>query len=40
MERSIISRRISDIQNNLSRLNNNVCAMDLLDIQRYPENYP
>lgn len=39
MERSIISRRISDIQNNLSRLNNNVCAMDLLDIQRYPENY-
>ncbi len=39
MERSIISRRISDIQNSLSRLNSNVCAMDLLDIQRYPENY-
>ena len=39
MDRKIISRRIADIQNNLSRLNNNICAMDSLDIQRYPENY-
>ena len=27
MDRKIISRRIADIQNNLSRLNNNICAM-------------
>lgn len=27
MDRKIISRRIADIQNNLSRLNSNVCAM-------------
>ena len=39
MNRKIISRRISDIQNSLSRLNSHVCAMDSLDIQRYPENY-
>lgn len=39
MDRKIISRRIADIQDNLSRLNSNVCAMDSLDIQRYPENY-
>ena len=39
MDRKIISRRIADIQNNLSRLNNNICAMDSLDIKRYPENY-
>lgn len=39
MDRKIISRRIADIQNSLSRLNNNICAMDSLDIQRYPENY-
>ncbi len=39
MDRKIISRRIADIQNNLSRLNNNICAMDSLDIQRYSENY-
>ncbi len=39
MNRKIISRRIADILNNISRLNNNICAMDSLDIQRYPENY-
>ena len=39
MDRKIISQRIADIQNNLSRLHNHVCAMDSLDIQRYPENY-
>lgn len=39
MDRTIISRRIGDIRNNLARLDNNICAMDSLDIQRYPENY-
>lgn len=39
MDRKVISRRISDIQDSLSRLHNNICAMDSLDIQRYPENY-
>jgi len=39
LDRKIISRRIADIRDNLSRLNSNVCAMDSLDIQRYPENY-
>lgn len=39
VDRKIVSRRIADIQNNLSRLHNNICAMDSLDIQRYPENY-
>lgn len=39
MDRTIISRRIGEIRNNLARLDNNICAMDSLDIQRYPENY-
>lgn len=39
MDRTIISRRIGDIRNNLARLDNNICAMDSLDIQRYPDNY-
>ena len=39
MDRKIISRRIADIQNGLSRLGSHICAMDSLDIQRYPENY-
>lgn len=39
MDRKVISRRIADVLDNLSRLKNNVCAMDSLDIQRYPENY-
>lgn len=39
MDRTIISRRIGDIRNNLARLENNICAMDSLDIQRYPDNY-
>lgn len=39
MDRKIISRRLRDILDSLSRLNNNICAMDSLDIQRYPENY-
>ena len=39
MDRKIISRRIADIQNNMRRLNSSICAMDSVDIQRYPENY-
>lgn len=39
MDRKIISHRIADIRDNLARLENNICAMDSLDIQRYPENY-
>lgn len=39
MDRKIISRRIADIRVNLSRLDNNVRAMDTVDIQRYLENY-
>ena len=36
MDRKVISRRIADVLDNLSRLKNNVCAMDSMDIQRYP----
>lgn len=39
MDRKIISHRIADIRENLMRLNNHICAMDSLDIQRYPDNY-
>lgn len=39
MDRKMISHRIADIRENLMRLNNHICAMDSLDIQRYPENY-
>ena len=39
MNRNLLSRRIGEILNNLSRLNSHICAMDSLDIQRYPENY-
>ena len=39
MDRKMISAQIGDILNSLSRLNNNICAMDTVDIQRYPENY-
>lgn len=39
MDRKVISHRIGEVLNNLSRLQNHVCAMDSLDIQRYPENY-
>ena len=35
----MITHRISDILGNLSRLTNNLHAMDSLDIQRYPDNY-
>lgn len=39
MNRNLLSHRIGEILNNLSRLNSHICAMDSLDIQRYPENY-
>ena len=39
MDRKMISAQIGEILNSISRLNNNICAMDTLDIQRYPENY-
>ena len=39
MDRKLISRRIADVRENLMRLNNHICAMDSLDIQRYPDNY-
>ena len=39
MDRKMISAQIGELLNSLSRLNNNICAMDTLDIQRYPENY-
>lgn len=39
MDRTLIFHRIGEVLNNLSRLNSHVCAMDSLDIQRYPENY-
>lgn len=39
MDRKMITHRISEILSNLSRLTNNLYAMDSLDIQRYPDNY-
>lgn len=39
MDRKMITHRIGDILSNLSRLTNNLHAMDSLDIQRYPDNY-
>lgn len=39
MDRKMITHRIGDVLSNLSRLTNNLYAMDSLDIQRYPDNY-
>jgi hypothetical protein len=39
MERQIISKRIRDIKNDISRLSNALYAMDTTDIQQYPDNY-
>lgn len=39
MNRVIISQRISSILSELSRLTNALYAMNMTDIQRYPENY-
>lgn len=39
MNRNIISSRISSILGEISRLTNALYAMNMTDIQRYPENY-
>lgn len=39
MERKIISKRIGEILDDISRLSNALYAMDLTDIQQYPDNY-
>ena len=39
LNRVIISRRITSILDELSRLTNALYAMNMTDIQRYPENY-
>jgi hypothetical protein len=39
MERHIITKRIGEIMNDISRLSNALYAMDTTDIQRYPDNY-
>lgn len=39
MNRVIISQRITSILGDLSRLTNALYAMNMTDIQRYPENY-
>jgi len=39
MERKIISKRIGEILDDISRLSNALYAMDTTDIQRYPDNY-
>ena len=39
MDRKMITHRIGDTLGNLSRLTNNLHAMNSLDIQRYPDNY-
>ncbi len=39
MERQIITRRIGEILDDITRMRNALCAMDTTDIQRYPDNY-
>jgi len=39
MERRIITKRIGEINGDISRLNNALYAMGTTDIQRYPDNY-
>ncbi len=39
MEKQIISKRILEILDDISRLTNALYAMDTTDIQRYPDNY-
>jgi len=39
MERKIITKRIGEIMNDISRLSNTLYALDTTDIQRYPDNY-
>jgi hypothetical protein len=39
LERNIISQRISQILNEMSRLSNALYALDNTDIEKYPDNY-
>jgi len=39
LERKIISQRIAEILDDITRLSNAMYAMDTTDIQRYPDNY-
>lgn len=39
MERTVLSKQISEILDALVRLGGGVYSMDLTDLQRYPENY-
>ena len=39
MNRAILSKRISSLLAEVSRLSNALCAMNTIDLQRYPENY-
>lgn len=39
MDRADLSRRISSILSEVTRLTNALCALNITDIKRYPENY-
>lgn len=39
MDRAILSQRITSILSDLNRLTNTLYALNMADIQRYPENY-
>lgn len=39
MDRQILSKRIADILGDISRLTNALYALEMTDIQRYPDNY-
>ena len=39
MDRKIVMRRIADIRKELLHLNHDICVMDSMDLERYPENY-
>lgn len=39
MDRQILSKRITDILDDINRLKNALYALDMTDIQRYPDNY-
>lgn len=39
MNRALLSKRISSLLAEVSRLSNALCAMSTMDLQRYPENY-
>ena len=39
MDRAVLSQRITSILSDLNRLTNTLYALNMTDIQRYPENY-